>query len=426
MVKLKSLIALLVLLAEYVSCINNGLARTPPMGWMNWERFMCNVNCKEEPKDCISEVLFMEVADVLASEGYRDAGYEYVCIDDCWTAKERDEFGNLVADPERFPHGIKFLSDYMHDRGLKLGIYGDFGTKTCAGYPGSEYFLKQDADLFAKWEVDALKFDGCNSEVRLMDKGYQQMGYYLNMTGRPIQYSCSWPDYQRSEGTAPNYTLVADTCNLWRMYYDISDSYESILDIIDYYKNATNILQPVAGPGNWNDPDMLIIGNFGLSLDQARTQMAMWAILAAPLIMSNDPRKMRPEFKEILLNKKVIAVNQDSLGIQGKPIAIEHKETENFMFRPLQKIIGKRHNFEVWSRPINPPGSFAVAVMNRYDAGGARKFYATLLELGLKDPVGYQVQELFTGQDYGHLGPKDTFVEYVNPTGVTMITAVKE
>ncbi|KAL8576377.1 hypothetical protein ACOMHN_048944 [Nucella lapillus] len=185
----------LALLAGVAAGLDNGLARTPPMGWLDWERFRCQIDCKDYPNECISEKLFMAMADKVIELGLKDVGYEYINIDDCWLAKERDSQGRLVADPERFPSGIKALANYMHKRGLKLGIYEDFGSKTCAGYPGSEFFMQQDANTFAEWEVDMLKFDGCNSDPKDMPYGYPIMQQFLNRTGRPILFSCEWPLY---------------------------------------------------------------------------------------------------------------------------------------------------------------------------------------------------------------------------------------
>ncbi|ESN90211.1 hypothetical protein HELRODRAFT_182708 [Helobdella robusta] len=154
-----------------ILALDNGLTRTPPMGWLSWERFRCNVDCKNDPNNCISEKLFMDMADKMASGGYKKAGYEYVIIDDCWSEKKRDQNGRLQADKNRFPSGIKKLADYIHSKGLKFGIYGDFGTLTCGGYPGSIYYLEADANTFAEWGVDYFKMDGCYAEIEQFDEG---------------------------------------------------------------------------------------------------------------------------------------------------------------------------------------------------------------------------------------------------------------
>ncbi|XP_051877303.1 alpha-galactosidase A isoform X2 [Pristis pectinata] len=297
--------------------LENGLARTPVMGWLHWERFLCNVDCRADPHNCISEQLYMQMADIMAAEGWKDVGYEYVCIDDCWLAARRDDNHRLQPDPLRFPSGIKHLADYVHSKGLKLGIYQDVGTHTCAGYPGSFGFYELDAQTFAEWGVDLLKFDGCNFiNLDMLIEGYKNMSLALNQTGRNIVYSCEWPFYLWPF-VQPNYTDIRKYCNQWRNHGDISDSWNSLKNIISWTAAHQSVIQPVAGPGGWNDPDMLVIGNFGLSKDQQVTQMALWAIMAAPLLMSNDLRNINPDSKALLQNQYIIAINQDPLGIQG-------------------------------------------------------------------------------------------------------------
>nr|XP_016794794.2 alpha-N-acetylgalactosaminidase isoform X6 [Pan troglodytes] len=360
-----------------VLMLDNGLLQTPPMGWLAWERFRCNINCDEDPKNCISERLFMEMADRMAQDGWRDMGYTYLNIDDCWIGG-RDASGCLMPDPKRFPHGIPFLADYVHSLGLKLGIYADMGNFTCMGYPGTTLDkVVQDAQTFAEWKVDMLKLDGCFSTPEERAQGYPKMAAALNATGRPIAFSCSWPAYEGGLPPRVNYSLLADICNLWRNYDDIQDSWWSVLSILNWFVEHQDILQPVAGPGHWNDPDMarlgeegsrsssglfltsasqsagiykhepphlaicpppyrrllflmenkklmlrwkLLIGNFGLSLEQSRAQMALWTVLAAPLLMSTDLRTISAQNMDILQNPLMIKINQDPLGIQGRRI----------------------------------------------------------------------------------------------------------
>ncbi|KAM7056487.1 alpha-N-acetylgalactosaminidase isoform 3-T4 [Acridotheres tristis] len=348
-------LALALALALPSVALENGLARTPPMGWMSWERFRCDVDCQADPRNCISEQLFFEMADRLAEDGWRELGYEYINIDDCWSAKQRDAAGQLAPDPKRFPSGIKALADYVHARGLKLGIYGDLGVFTCGGYPGTMLEdVKQDAQTFAAWGVDMLKLDGCYSSAEEQAKGYPEMARALNATGRPIVYSCSWPAYQG--GLPPkwspcqvNYTILAEICNLWRNYDDIQDSWESVLSIVDWFFTNQDVLQPAAGPGHWNDPDMLIIGNFGLSYEQSRSQMALWTVMAAPLLMSTDLRTISPSAKEILQNRLMIQINQDPLGIQGRRIA---KVQDVY----AGKVVGALKTADNFTVVINPSG----------------------------------------------------------------------
>ncbi|XP_077558627.1 alpha-N-acetylgalactosaminidase-like [Haemaphysalis longicornis] len=400
----------LFLLGTRPACgLENGLARTPPMGWLAWERFLCNVDCARDPENCISERLFKEMADKLVSEGYRDAGYEYVNIDDCWMSTERDAAGRLQADPARFPRGIKHIADYMHARGLKLGIYGDVGTKTCAGYPGSFAYLYTDAQTFADWEVDMVKMDGCYASLQDFQRLYTEFNTAINRTGRPMVYSCSWPAYEVQYSMNPNYKLIGQHCNLWRNYMDIADTWQSVENVIDYYAANQNALTAAAAPGRWNDPDMLVIGNFGLSYDQSKAQMALWAIMASPLLMSNDLRRMRPEFKQILQNKAVIAVNQDPLGIMGRKILTQY-------------------GVETWSRAVSPVVgdsgySFALVFFNRNTMGGPREHAAQLKSLGLVHPQGYRVIDLFENRFLGIYRPEDYLSVRVNPSGVVMVKA---
>lgn len=394
------------ILFQLSQALDNGLARTPPMGWLAWERFRCNIDCKNDPENCISEKLFMKMADLMVSEGYLEAGYNILSLDDCWLDHKRSSTGKLQSDPIRFPSGIKALADYVHSKGLYFGIYEDYGNFTCGGYPGILYHLDTDAQTFADWGVDYVKLDGCYAEPAQMDQGYPEFGALLNKTGRPMVYSCSWPDYQIEEGIKPNYTYIGSVCNLWRNFDDIDDSWESVSSIIDYYGDNQDELIPVAGPGHWNDPDMLIIGNFGLSFEESRAQMAIWSVLASPLFMSVDLRTIQPEMKAILLNKNVIAVNQDPLGIQGRRVY-------------------KKSGIEIWVKHVLPTvknsHSAAVVVLNRRTDGTPAHVSTTLRDIGLDSSFGYQVKELFDGLNLGVRRPDDLLAFNVNPSGAVMV-----
>lgn len=397
MQQLSSYLAFLCVAFTSVYGLDNGLALTPPMGWLSWQRYRCNTNCKNDPNNCISEKLYMTMADKLVSEGYRDVGYQYVNIDDCWMAMERDSNGSLVADPDRFPSGIKALADYVHSKGLKLGIYEDFGTKTCGGYPGSKFYLQKDAETFASWGVDMLKLDGCYTDTADMDEGYPLMEFYLNRTGRPILYSCSWPAYIVGH-SIPDYKKIAKFCNIWRNYGDIDDSWGSVKSIISFYGNDEGNFSQVAGPGNFNDPDMLIIGDYGLSYDEQRAQMALWAIMASPLFMSNDLAHVPAESKAILQNRRAIAVNQDPLGKQGTRLY----------------TMGK---VEIWSKPLSG-GSFAFAFLNLQSGGYPREVSVPVTKLGSSDLQAYMITDVFSGAKMGVFKPHDMFNTTVNPSGV--------
>ncbi|XP_016283309.1 alpha-galactosidase A-like [Monodelphis domestica] len=387
-----------------ITALDNGLALTPTMGWLPWERFTCNVNCIQDPENCISEQLFMQMADLMVSEGWKDAGYEYVCIDDCWLASKRNKDGTLKADPKRFPSGIRHLANYVHSRGLKLGIYQDVGTLTCAGYPGSFGYYDIDAQTFADWGVDLLKFDGCYyKDIESLVEGYKHMSIALNKTGRSILYSCEWPLYTRPF-QEPNYTEIRQYCNHWRNYVDILDSWRSVKSILAWTASKQDSLVPAAGPGGWNDPDMLVIGNFGLSWDQQVTQMALWAIMAAPLFMSNDLRHISCRSKALLQNKDVIAINQDPLGKQGY-------------------LLRKDKNFEVWERPLSNL-AWAVAVLNQKEIGGPQNYAFSTSALGQGvgcAPACFITQILPVKEELGLYTWVSLLKVQVNPTGTVLL-----
>ncbi|XP_041653932.1 alpha-galactosidase A [Cheilinus undulatus] len=396
------LLALVVALPRAAEALDNGLALKPTMGWLHWERFMCNIDCEKDPDNCISERLYMQMADVMVKEGWKEAGYEYVCIDDCWSSRYRDAQGRLQADPKRFPGGIKKLADYVHSKGLKLGIYGDVGKNTCAGYPGSLGYYETDAQTFADWGVDLLKFDGCFMPWRLLGEGYMKMSKALNKTGASILYSCEWPLYEWPFHK-PNYTAIRETCNHWRNSDDVYDSWSSVKSILNWAADHQDIIVPSAGPGGWNDPDMLVIGNFGLSHSQQESQMALWAIMAAPLLMSNDLRDICPRSKELLQNRRIIAISQDPLGKQGYRSAIED-------------------SFEVWERPLFQK-RLAIALMNKQEIGGPRGFFIRMVP-GWKicNPQCNVTQILPQYKELGVQTPNSDVVISVSPSGTALLT----
>ena len=280
--------------------LNNGLALTPPMGWNDWNAFGCNV----------SEALVKQTADTMVADGMRDAGYQYVNIDDCWMSSSRDSGGHLVPDPNKFPDGISGTAAYVHGKGLKLGIYESAGTATCAGYPGSLNHEQTDANSFASWGVDYLKYDNCNNQGISAPTRYTTMRDALAATGRPMVYSlCNW-------GQESVWTWGAGVGNLWRTTGDISANFNSMLS---NFHNTVG-LASFAGPGGWNDPDMLEVGN-GMSFTEDRSHMSLWAIMAAPLISGTDLRSATPATLSLYTNHDVIAVDQDSLGKQGTEIS---------------------------------------------------------------------------------------------------------
>ncbi|KAK6015164.1 alpha-galactosidase [Ostertagia ostertagi] len=312
-------------------------------------------NRLHRPVTSSNENIITDMADRMVTDGFLAAGYNRVHIDDCWMEKERDKAGRLVADHQRFPSGIKKLSKYMHDKGLQLGIYEDYGTETCEGYPGSLNHLQIDAETFASWDVDYLKLDGCNVNTTLMPIGYPKMERALNGTGRPIVYACGWPFFFYKAAMRKkdkiNFTAVRAACNSWRIYEDVAGNWNSISDIIRFVNENQDMFAAAQGPGGWNDPDMLVVGLPNVTLDQAMVQMTIWSIWSAPLIMSNDFARLKQEFRDILLNRDVIAIDQDPLGIMGK------------LVRRIKYI-------SIYVKPVTPVrdgnSSYAVAVVNMH------------------------------------------------------------
>lgn len=308
------------------------LALTPPMGWNSWNYFECeNVN----------EKVIMNMADAMVSSGMKDAGYLYIIIDDCWQVG-RDSNGKIIADSLKFPNGIGPLADYIHSLGLKFGIYSDAGTHTCAGRPGSKGFEREDAESYAEWGVDYLKYDWCNTTGQDPVESYTLMRDELFRAGRPVVFSiCDW-------GYSKPWEWAGDVGHLWRTTLDISDRWDG--SVWGNQLGWTYILEKQSGlekyacPGRWNDPDMLEVGNEGLTLNEARAHFTMWCMLAAPLITGNDLANMTHEIRDILINKELISIDQDPLGLQGF------------------KIID-RGNFEIWQKPLKD-GAIAICLLN--------------------------------------------------------------
>ncbi len=357
---------------------SNGLAKTPPMGWNSWNKFAGKV----------TDQLIRETADAMATNGMKDAGYVYVNIDDTWEAG-RDTQGNIQTN-SKFPD-MKALADYVHSKGLKLGIYSSPGPKTCANFEGSYRHEEQDAKTYAAWGIDYLKYDWCSGsqvyDYHSMPAVYAKMGRALQATGRPIVYSlCQYgvfngPHWGESVGG-----------NLWRTTGDISDNWKSMSHIgfelqldLGYY----------AGPGHWNDPDMLEVGNGGMTDTEYRTHMSLWSLLAAPLLAGNDLRHVTPAIMEILTNKEVIAIDQDALGKQAQRLS-------------------KNGGLEVWARPL-ADGSEAVGLFNR----GAASAKVTASKSDLKINGDFSVRDLWAHADRGKFG--DAFSADVPSHGVVLV-----
>jgi len=383
--------------------LDNGLALTPPMGWLAWERFRCVTDCTTYPDSCISENLFLQIADSMVSDGFLAAGYEYVNIDDCYLASTRDSKGNLIPDPVRFPHGLRWLGDQLHSKGLKFGVYEDYGNTTCGGYPGLVGHIANDVKTFINWTADSLKVDSCYMDPNLMDRGFTEIGSCLNQSKRPILYSCSAPYYERVSGLDVHWELYIRICNLWRIFDDIEDSWDSVSKIIDFWAQNQDELVPIAGPGHWNDPDMLIIGDFSLSYTESKSQFAMWAMFAAPLYLSVDLRKYPDWAREIVLNKEIIAVDQDPLGMQARRVYND----------PVWGL-------QVWTRLL--VDGQAVALHNHWDYGQPLPISANWTQLGIPSTQLCSVRDLYQHKDMGKF--QGIYTDNVPPHGVVMLKLV--
>jgi alpha-galactosidase len=390
--RLLIVLALLIPLESAVA-LDNGLALTPPMGWNSWNTFRLNIN----------EDLVKQVADMMIEKGFRDAGYEYVVIDDGWQIR-RDEEGNIIANPEKFPSGIKALADYVHSKGLKFGLYSDAGSLTCGGFPGSLGYEYQDARQYAAWGVDYLKYDWCNTGNQSAPDSYTLMRNALLGADRPIVFSiCEW-------GTSKPWLWARDVGHLWRTTFDIRPCWDcgqrahSKGVLIENFIGFTKILdqqvglESYAGPGHWNDPDMLEVGNGELTYDENKAHFSLWCILAAPLMLGNDIRSLKPEIHQILTNKEVIAVNQDPLGRQGRKVRDDG-------------------DYEVWSKQL-ADGTRAVLLFNRSQHESEIGF--AWPEIGYPARLSVTVRDLWVKKDVGR--HKGSYAAKVPSHGVVMLT----
>ncbi len=356
--------------------MTNKLALTPPMGWNSWNAF----------GELVDEKVIRETADLLVSSGLQAAGYTYLVIDDFWHGG-RDEHGNLFPDPVKFPSGMLALADYVHARGLKFGIYSDAGSKTCGGQPGGMGHETQDAETFASWQIDFLKYDWCNAPDTRADaeRLYSTMGKALQATGRPILFSiCEWGHHRP--------WLWANTVggHMWRTTGDIWDAWENGQESYHYGIDSIGFdqqrdLDVYAGPGGWNDPDMLVvglhgkgsIGGSGCTDIEYRTHFSLWCMLAAPLMIGADIRKLDAVSFETLTNPEMIAIDQDPLGRQG--------------YRVARQLVT-----EIWQKPL-ANGDLAVGLFNRSNqAANITAPWSDLLIDG-----EYQVRDLWQHKDMG-------------------------
>jgi alpha-galactosidase len=336
------------------------------MGWNSWNKFGCNV----------SAALIQETADAIVRTGMKDAGYQYVVIDDCWQVS-RDGQGNIIADAQRFPKGIKAVADYVHSKGLKFGIYSDAGTGTCENRPGSRGYEFQDARQYAAWGVDYLKYDWCNASTQNSTASYSIMRDALAKSGRPIVFSlCEW-------GSTKPWLWAENVGNLWRTTGDITDKWDTgdvkdglgVVQILD----LQDPIAAYAGPGHWNDPDMLEVGNGGMTSQEYKSHFSLWCLMAAPLMAGNDIRSLSDEIRTVLTNKEVVAVDQDPLGYQGRRVK-------------------KSGSSEVWSKQM-ADGSRTVILFNR--GSGAADVSVAWTDLGYPEGLPAAVRDLWEHRDLG-------------------------
>jgi len=382
-----------------------GLALTPPMGWNSWNHYGCNID----------ETLIKRTADALVSSGLRNAGYVYVNLDDCWHGA-RDEAGNIQPDPQRFPSGMKALGDYLHQRGLKFGIYSDAGATTCAGRPGSQGHEFQDAAQYARWGVDYVKYDWCATGLaenqRNPREAYATMSRAIAASGRPMVLAiCEW-------GENEPWLWGKQHGHLWRTTGDIINCWDctvghgswissGVLPILD----KQEAVRAHSGPDGWNDPDMMEVGNLP-TLEENRSHFAMWAMLSAPLVIGTDVPAMKPEIRDILANPQLVAIDQDRLGIAA------------FRWIATPQV-------EVWAKPLDG-GRWAIAALNR--TGEAREVAIDWARYGeLKDDLkGFKADfaqrqfgltDVWTGREAGDtsailkrkIAPRDTLAFVLTP-----------
>jgi alpha-galactosidase len=381
---MKKLVFLLLALQITIFGQYPDLAKTPPMGWNSWNAFGLDINSG----------IVKAVADSMVSKGLAAAGYQYIVIDDGWQI-DRDKDGKIIADSSRFPEGIKYLADYVHSKGLKFGIYTCCGTKTCGGRPGSYGYEAIDAKTYAEWGVDYIKEDWCYTDGLNTKTQYKIMSDAIRATGRPMLLSlCEW-------GTSSPWEWAKGVGAMWRTTSDIQDCFDCVrnwggMGFIKILEKNVN-LAPFAGPGHWNDPDMLEVGNEALTLTECSSHFAMWCMLAAPLIAGNNISTMNDTIRDILTAPEIIAIDQDPLGIQGTRIRNDN-------------------GLQVWQKPLSD-GSIAVALLNVRDS--AADMFVTLEEIGFKKGVTSSVRDLWNRKNLEPI--TDRFKAEVEPHGVAVL-----
>ncbi|KAL4508406.1 hypothetical protein ABPG72_003710 [Tetrahymena utriculariae] len=346
--KVQQVILLLCLSFAAVHSLDNGLANVPPLGWSTWNLFWCNTNCTALPELCVSEKNIKEIADAMVASGLHKLGYEYVNVDDCYLAKERDPATQkLIPDPVNFPSGMKNLGDYIHSKGLKYGMYNDVGTHTCGGYPGSKDHYALDIATFKEWGVDYLKMDGCYEQLPVYHYDYTELHEQIDSQSANIVYECSWPAYVMKPNQF-DWAYLRSICNTWRTYGDdIRDNWGSVKSIIEYW--AIEDIAKYSAPGSFHMADFLTTGQGGMTDDEYRTQFNLWSMWSSPIMLSTDLRNMTAATFDIISNAEVIqTVSQDPLVKQATRV------------RTINGV-------DVWVKELVQAHNYAVAFVNMND-----------------------------------------------------------
>ncbi|KAJ3087265.1 hypothetical protein HK102_011462 [Quaeritorhiza haematococci] len=355
------------------------------MGWNSWNHFNCDVN----------ETVVRQTADALVDLGLAQAGYVYVNLDDCWQ-RDRDANGRVIEDHVAFPSGMKALGDYVHSKGLKYGLYSDIGYKTCSGRPGSLGYETIDSNTWAEWGVDYMKVDACYRDATPAVDEFKKLRDAMNATGRPMVFSIC-------DGGETSWEWAPEVGNLWRTTFDIWDKWEAVVAIVD---RMIPLVQ-YARPGAWNDPDMLEVGNGGMTTEEYRSHFTMWAAFKAPLLIGADLNKITPEIVEILANPEVIAINQDPLGKSVELVEIAR---------------WSGHVYDIWKGPL-ADGGYVVVILNRHD----KKTQVPIKwkHLAFNKHGRLAVRDLWARRDLGVLPAGHRFETEVPAHGVRMFKVLE-
>lgn len=391
---------------------NPTLGKLPIMGWRSWQRFRCHVNCEEFPDDCLNEKNLKEIALRLAYDGWRDLGYNYLIVDDCWSALYRDpETEELQVDPVRFPNGIEFLVDFVHNLGLKFGLYANYGEFTCSGYPGSINYEYIDALTFSNWNIDLLHLDSCfgkKSNKKSTILGFQKFGEFIYKYNPNIMLSCNY-----RQATESDYTWLSDTCHLFKSSNEIDDSFNSVVQSVDYVGKSLDTLQNFVGDNFYYDADALLVANYGLTKWQAKTQITLWAMVSSPLMMSNDLTKIGPMYKQILTKPEILKINQmNHTGLRVEKITTENQDQYSEI--DTSDLLG----FDFWGKVLGE-NQLAIAITNTRSDGNPKKYKLRVNKILYKFPE-------FKFPDNKIMYVKDVWNDAPNKSGVPKMVKIDD